>query len=145
MSTDDTSELFEIRLNNRGIRFIRKFPTLVKISILTGIAGSLIVFIIDFGRITNDTTDYTALGRWEAAYFKSYPFFSLFLTGIFLVQLYFYWKVKQHLEEAINDKNEVAFNESFEALFKNAIWGLILGVASLIITMIDLFFWINYY
>ena len=145
MSTDNTSELFEIKLNERGIRFIRKFATLVKIVILTGIAGSLIVFIIDFGRITNDTTDYTALDQWETAYFKSYPFFSLFFAAIFLIQLYYYWKVKQHLEEAINDKNEVAFNESFEALFKNSVWGLILGVASLIITVIDLLFYVNYY
>jgi NADH:ubiquinone oxidoreductase subunit 6 (subunit J) len=145
MSTDDTSELFEIKLNDRGIRFIRKFVTLVQIAILTGIVGSLIVFIIDLGRITNNTTDYTALDKWETAYFKSYPFFSLFLTGLFLVQLYYYWKLKEHLEEAINDKNELAFNQSFEALFKNAIWGLVLGVASLIVTVIDLFFWVNYY
>jgi hypothetical protein len=145
MSTDNTSELLSIKLNERGIRFIRKFATLVKIMSLTGVVCSILIFIINIGRITNDTIDYVVLDNWESIYYKSYPYFSLLWTVLFLIQLYYYWKVKQDLEQAINDKNEIAFNESFGSLFKNAAWGLVAGVASLIITVIDLLFWMDYY
>ena len=145
MSDESQHDIFEPRLNERGIRYIMKFASIVKIVILTGFISSLLFFIISSGRIFNDTTDYSILDPWQTAFYRSYPYFTIFLNILFLFQLYYYWKIKQNLEEAIYEKNETTFNESFEALFKYAVWGLILGIASLVIAMIDLLFWVNYY
>lgn len=145
MSDEGQHDIFEPRLNERGIRYIMKFTSIVKIVILTGVISSLILFITSVGRIFNDTIDYSILDAWETAFYKSYPYFTVILNILFLFQLYYYWKIKQNLEEAISEKNEATFNGSFEALFKNAVWGVILGVASLVISMIDLLFWVNYY
>ena len=145
MSDESQHDIFEPRLSERGIRYIMKFASIVKIVILTGVISSLFLFITSLGRIFKDTIDYSLLDPWEIAYYRSYPYFTLVLNILFLFQLYYYWKIKQGLEEAISDKNEATFNGSFEALFKNAVWGFILGIASLIISTIDLLFWINYY
>jgi len=145
MSDESQHDIFVPRLNEKGIGYIMKFASIVKIVILTGVISSLFLFITSLGRIFNDTIDYSFLDPWEIAYYKSYPYFTLVLNILFLFQLYYYWKIKQSLVEAIDDKNEVTFNGSFEALFKNAVWGLILGIASLVISMIDLLFWVNYY
>ena len=145
MSDEGQHDIFEPRLNERGIRYIMKFTSIVKIVILTGVISSLFLFITSVGRIFNDTIDYSILDAWETAFYKSYPYFTVILNILFLFQLYYYWKIKQNLEEAISEKNEATFNGSFEALFKNAVWGVILGVASLVISMIDLLFWENYY
>lgn len=145
MSDEGQHDIFEPRLNERGIRYIMKFTSIVKIVILTGVISSLFLFITSVGRIFNDTIDYSILDAWETAFYKSYPYFTVILNILFLFQLYYYWKIKQNLEEAISEKNEATFNGSFEALFKNAVWGVILGVASLVISMIDLLFWVNYY
>ena len=138
MSDEGQHDIFEPRLNERGIRYIMKFTSIVKIVILTGVISSLFLFITSVGRIFNDTIDYSILDAWETAFYKSYPYFTVILNILFLFQLYYYWKIKQNLEEAISEKNEATFNGSFEALFKNAVWGVILGVASLVISMIDL-------
>ena len=145
MSDESQHDIFEPRLNERGIRYIMKFASIVKIVILTGVISSLFLFITSLGRIFKDTIDYSILDAWETAFYRSYPYFTVILNIIFLFQLYYYWKIKQNLEEAITEKNEAKFNGSFEALFKNAVWGVILGVASLVISMIDLLFWVNYY
>ena len=145
MSDEGQHDIFEPRLNERGIRYIMKFTSIVKIVILTGVISSLFLFITSVGRIFNDTIDYSILDAWETAFYKSYPYFTVILNILFLFQLYYYWKIKQNLEEAISEKTEATFNGSFEALFKNAVWGVILGVASLVISMIDLLFWVNYY
>ena len=131
MSDEGQHDIFEPRLNERGIRYIMKFTSIVKIVILTGVISSLFLFITSVGRIFNDTIDYSILDAWETAFYKSYPYFTVILNILFLFQLYYYWKIKQNLEEAISEKNEATFNGSFEALFKNAVWGVILGVASL--------------
>ena len=145
MGDESQHDIFEPRLNERGIRYIMKFASIVKIVILTGVISSLFLFITSLGRIFKDTIDYSILDAWETAFYRSYPYFTVILNIIFLFQLYYYWKIKQNLEEAITEKNEAKFNGSFEALFKNAVWGVILGVASLVISMIDLLFWVNYY
>jgi len=145
MSDESQHDIFEPRLNERGIRYIMKFASIVKIVILTGVISSLFLFITSLGRIFKDTIDYSILDAWETAFYRSYPYFTVILNIIFLFQLYYYWKIKQNLEKAITEKNEAKFNGSFEALFKNAVWGVILGVASLVISMIDLLFWVNYY
>jgi len=144
MNEESNNDLFGLRLNEQGIRYVRKFAILVKFVVLTGAISSLFLFIISVGRII-DPVYYDQIDFWENAYFNVYPYFTIILTILLLFQLYYYWKVKFQLEEAIENKNEIVFNESFKSLLQNAIWGLISGIASLIVATIDLLFWIKYY
>lgn len=145
MNDESHNDIFGLRLNEQGISYIRKFATFVRFVILTGVISSFFLCIIALGRIINDPTDYIEFNFWQTAYYKSFPYFTLVLNILFLIQIYFYWRISQLLKEAVHNTNEIAFNESFRALLKNAIWGVILGGATVIMSTIDLLFWINYW
>jgi hypothetical protein len=145
VNEDVHSDLFEIRLNENGIRYIRKFVILTRFIVLAGIISSMIIFVVSFGRIFFDVFDYSILDAWQTLYFRLTPFFAFLLTVFYLFQLFYYWRIKRLLEDAIESKNEILFNASFLALLKNAGWGLVLGITDVIVCTFDLLFFVNYY
>ena len=78
MSRDDASDLFEIKLSEDGIKYIRKFARLVKFVVILGILISIASISSGIYYILGNTVDYSALDYSKRLYFKLFPFFSMF-------------------------------------------------------------------
>ena len=140
MSSDDTSDLFEIKLSEDGIKYIRKFARLVKFVVILGILISISSIISGIYYILGNTVDYSTLDYSKRLYFKLFPFFQCLHSLLFLVQLYFYWKFKKYILVGVNYKNETNFNQAFHELYKNGIWAIITMTIAFIFSAFDFIF-----
>ena len=75
MSSDDASDLFEIKLSEDGIKYIRKFAWLVKFVVILGILISIASISSGIYYILGNTVDYSTLDYSKRLYFKLFPFF----------------------------------------------------------------------
>jgi len=140
MDAENTSDLFDIKLSEDGIGYIRKFTRIVKFVIVIGILISAISITMGLYSQLSNKFDLSVLSYWRRVYFASYPFFQFLHAALFLVQIYFYWRFRQSLAFAINYKNEISFNQSFLFLYKNAIWAAISMSSAFIFSVFDLIY-----
>ena len=140
MSSDDASDLFEIRLSEDGIKYIRKFARLVKFVVILGILISIASISSGIYYILGNTVDYSTLDYWKRLYFNLFPIFQCLHSLLFLVQLYFYWKFKKYILVGVNYKNETNFNKAFHELYKNGIWAIITMTIAFIFSALDFIF-----
>jgi len=140
MSSDDASDLFEIKLSEDGIKYIRKFARLVKFVVILGILISIASISSGIYYILGNTVDYSTLDYWERLYFKLFPFFQCLHSLLFLVQLYFYWRFKKYILTGVNYKNETNFNQAFHELYKNGVWAIITMSIAFIFSALDFIF-----
>lgn len=145
MNADNSSDLFEIKLSEEGIKYIRKFATVAKFLVFIGALVSLLIFIVAITRIMIGNPDSSDLDFFQIFYFESYSYFNLLHGILFLIQLFSYWKLKNLIENGINNKDEIIFNRSFKALFINAVWGVVTLSTSLLMAALDTFFFFKYY
>jgi len=145
MDADNTPDLFEIKLSQEGIRYIRKFANAAKFLILIGALISLLMIAVTAIRLKTDNLDDPTLDFWQEFYIRSFPYINLVHSILFILQLFYYWKLRRLIAEGMNNKNEIAFNHSFKALYLNAVWGLITLSSSLIATSFDTFIFFRYY
>lgn len=137
MSNDGSAELFEIKLSEDGIKYIRKFARLVKFVVIFGILISLASISSGIYYIIKNTGDYSALEHWKRLYFRMFPFFQCLHSLLFLVQLYFYWRFKKYILVAVNYENETHFNQAFHELYKNGAWAIITMTLAFIFSALD--------
>ena len=137
MSSDDASDLFEIKLSEDGIKYIRKFAWLVKFVVILGILISIASISSGIYYILGNTVDYSILDYSKRLYFKLFPFFQCLHSLLFLVQLYFYWRFKKYILVGVNYKNETNFNQAFHELYKNGIWAIITMSIAFIFSALD--------
>ena len=137
MNNDDTSDLFEIKLTEDGIRYIRKFAQLVKFVVILGILISIASISSGIYYILKNTFDYSTLDYWKRLYFTLFPFFQCLHSLLFLVQLYFYWRFKKYILVGVNYKNETNFNQAFYELYKNGVWAIITMAIAFIFSAVD--------
>ena len=137
------NNLFDIRLNDLGIRYIRKFATIAQFVFITTVIGSFFFLITGVGRIFTPY-DYSEYDFWYVAYVRAYLYIGVAIQVLSVLQVYYFWKLKKLLKESIANKDEILFNDAFKALFQNAVWGLLLGAAVLILGVFDLLFWMYY-
>ena len=140
MSIDDASDLFEIKLSEDGIKYIRKFAQLVKFVVILGILISIASISSGIYYILGNTVEYSALDYWERLYFKFFPFFQCLHSLLFIVQLYFYWRFKKYILVRVNYKNEANFNQAYHELYKNGIWAIITMTIAFIFSALDFIF-----
>ena len=140
MSRDDASDLFEIKLSEDGIKYIRKFARLVKFVVILGILISIASISSGIYYILGNTVDYSALDYSKRLYFKLFPFFQCLHSLLFLVQLYFYWRFKKYILVGVSYKNETNFNQAFHELYKNGICAIITMTIAFIFSALDLIF-----
>ena len=140
MSSDDASDLFEIKLSEDGIKYIRKFARLVKFVVILGILISIASISSGVYYILGNTVDYATLDHSKRLYFKLFPFFQCLHSLLFLVQLYFYWRFKKYILVGVNYKNETNFNQAFHELYKNGIWAIITMTIAFIFSALDFIF-----
>jgi len=140
MSSDDASDLFEIKLSEDGIKYIRKFARLVKFVVILGLLISIASISSGIYYILGNTVDYSTLDYSKRLYFKLFPFFQCLHSLLFLVQLYFYWRFKKYILVGVNYKNETNFNHAFHELYKNGIWAIITMTIAFIFSALDFIF-----
>ena len=140
MINDDASDLFEIKLSEDGIKYIRKFARLVKFVVILGILISIASISSGIYYILRNTVDYSILDYSKRLYFKLFPFFQCLHSLLFLVQLYFYWRFKKYILVGVNYKNETNFNQAFHELYKNGIWAIITMTIAFIFSAFDFIF-----
>jgi len=140
MSSDDASDLFEIKLSEDGIKYIRKFARLVKFVVILGLLISIASISSGIYYILGNTVDYSTLDYSKRLYFKLFPFFQCLHSLLFLVQLYFYWRFKKYILVGVNYKNETNFNQAFHELYKNGIWAIITMTIAFIFSALDFIF-----
>jgi len=145
MDPDNTPDLFEIKLSQEGIRYITKFANVAKFLVLIGALISLLMLVVAAVRLKTDDLNGSSLDFWQEVYFRSFPYINLVHSILFILQLFYYWKLKKLITDGVNNKNEIAFNHSFKALFLNAVWGLITLSSSLVATSFDTFIFFKYY
>ena len=137
MSSDDASDLFEIKLSEEGTRYIRKLLPLAKSILILGILISAVSIANGIYFMMNNKLDFSGLSYWQNLYFKIFPFYQCLHSVLFLMQIYFYWKVRQYLMAGIKYKNEISFNRSFFFFYKNAVWTIITFVTAFIFSVLD--------
>ena len=137
MDTDNTPGLFENKLSEEGIRYIRKFLRIVKFVLLIGILISALSMASGVYYKLKDRFDYSLFDYWQGLYFKFFPFYQWFHSILFLVQIYFYWKISQQFTAALKYENEISFNQAFRYLYINAIWALITMSVGLVFSIVD--------
>ena len=140
MSSDDASDLFEIKLSEDGIKYIRKFARLVKFVVVLGILISIASISSGIYYILGNTVDYSSLDYSKRLYFKLFPFFQCLHSLLFLVQLYFYWRFKKYILVGVSYKNETNFSLAFHELYKNGIWAIITMTIAFIFSALDFIF-----
>ena len=140
MSSDDASDLFEIKLSEDGIKYMRKFARLVKFVVIFGILISIASISSGIYYILGNTVDYSTSDHSKRLYFKLFPFFQCLHSLLFLVQLYFYWRFKKYILVGVNYKNETNFNQAFHELYKNGIWAIITMTIAFIFSTLDFIF-----
>ena len=138
MDIDNSSDLFEIKLTEEGARYIRRFIPIVKFILILGILISTVSMADGIYFMLYNKVDFSMLDYWQSLYFKIFPFYQCFHSVLFLIQIYFYWKVRQHLKTGITYRNEISFNRSFLYLYKNAIWILLAFIGNFIFSILDL-------
>ena len=140
MSSDDASDLFEIKLSEDGIKYIRKFARLVKFVVILGIFISVASISSGIYYILGNTVDYSTSDHSKRLYFKLFPFFQCLHSLLFLVQLYFYWRFKKYILVGVSYKNETNFNPAFHELYKNGTWAIITMTIAFIFSTLDFLF-----
>ena len=130
------SELFSLKLNHEGIAHILRFARLVKVYIIIGI-----IFI--FLSIVNEALIVLEMRHapddWLLKlYFKIYPLLILIGTVIFIFQLTYFRRLSVLMKTAINDSDEMRFNNSLLNLTKIA-WVVICNlILALIYSLLNL-------
>jgi len=140
MSSDDASDLFEIRLSEDGIKYIRKFARLVKFVVIVGILISIASISSGIYYILGSEIDYSTLDYWRRLYFNLFPFFQCLHSLLFLVQLFFYWRFKKYIITGVNFKSETNFSQAFHELYRNGVWAIITMAIAFIFSALDFIF-----
>jgi magnesium-transporting ATPase (P-type) len=140
MSSDDASDLFEIKLSGDGIKYIRKFARLVKFVVISGILISIASISSGIYYLLGNKVDYSALDYSKRLYFNLFPFFQCLHSLLFLVQLYFYWRFKKYILTGVNYKSETNFNRAFHELYKNGVWAIVTMAVAFIFAALDFIF-----
>ena len=136
MIQENDSELFSLKLNQEGIAHILRFARLVKVYIIIGI-----IFI--FLSIVNEALIVLEMRHapddWLLKlYLKIYTLLILIGTVIFIFQLIYFRRLSVLMKTAINDSDEMSFNNSLLNLTKIA-WVVICNlILALIYSLLNL-------
>ena len=145
MNTENTPDIFEIKLSEEGTREIRKFSRLAGIVVFLGVCNCLAILITAIPRILRGAYDYPDIDLIQEVYFNFSPYFNLIFGVILLIQLFYYWQIKKSFDESIANKNEANFNRSFSALVRNAIWAVVGLAFSVLFSIFDAVVYFKYY
>jgi len=140
----NTNDLFEIRLSDQGIKYIKKFAIANRILLLIGTLLLLLYLYNAVSRFFQDKFNYSGLELFQVFYFKSIPYSAILYAVLFGMQLFYYRRFRKLLIEGIDYKNELSFNRAFRSIYLNAIWGIITLFFGLTVGLLDVVYRIKY-
>jgi hypothetical protein len=127
---EEESSLFQIRLNEQGIKFIRKFAAISYTMLV------LVIFeagVSIFWNIRTLTRNHSILTT--TSYFRFFPYVSIFFSLLTVASNLYYLRFPRILLHSIKINDEFGANKAFGMLFKSAMiffFWLLLSSASLI-------------
>jgi hypothetical protein len=145
MEQTEQKDLFDIKLTASGKSYIRKFGAATRILIMVGILVSLIFIAGTIIRAVKVDPAIFASNKLLLFQHRIFPLYTAVYSILFFLQIYCYWKVSRDLSKGIDYNDEIKFNESFTALYRNAVFGITTLILSLLMNILDLYFLIEYY
>jgi hypothetical protein len=139
MEQTEGQGLFDSKLNETGKMYIRKFAAATRWLLLLGILLAIVHVTISIIRLAYyDVSRFSGDKVWQFEY-RILPFYSLTYTTLALLQLYYYWKVGKELKKGADYNDETALNNAFMALYRNAVYAVILFVMAFLMNLLDLY------
>jgi hypothetical protein len=128
--TPENFNLFEIRINERGKRYIVKFAAITYTMLVLVIFEATIALFWNIKFLAMNYGEYV-----NTLYDRIYPYISIVATVLSIISNVLYLRFPRRLLRAINNNDEYGANQAFSLLFKGAlvflIW-LLLITANLI-------------
>jgi hypothetical protein len=123
MDTESHKDLFEIRVNETGKRYLLKFYSFATIIFILNLVVASAFIVIQFDRIIKSGNfkygdSLSPLTKW---YFIVAPFFIIVHTIIGVLGLYYYVFFSKKIKESLRDNDEQQFNLSFQYLYINSL------------------------
>jgi hypothetical protein len=120
--TQEESDLFQVRLNEQGKNFIRKFAAISYTMMVLVFFGSVVTIYWDIKILvmrTSLTTGYP--GYTRKFYDMAYPYISMIFSLLALISNFYYLRFPRALLRSIKINDEFGANQSFKLLFKGAL------------------------
>jgi len=123
-------DLFGIKFNDEGKKFIRKFAALSYSMLVLVIFGFGVSIYLSIKSLVTRQTEFN-----KDIYDLAYPYVSIFFSVFGVASNIFYLRCPRMLFRSINNNDEIGANRAFRGLFRGALiyfLSLLLGAADAI-------------
>jgi hypothetical protein len=133
------SDLFEVRVNEQGKKFIRKFVAISYTILVLVLFESAISIYWSIRMLVTKPAATGYPGFESTSYDTAYPYVSILLTLMAVVSNFYYIRFPRVLLRNIELNDEFGTNQAFSLLFKGALiflLSLLLSTASMIWSLV---------
>jgi hypothetical protein len=129
-------DLFEIKINQTGVDYVRKLFRVSGIIYFLIIAASLLHLFLNVRSIVRNSN--IQVTGWDAIRMKLIQY--IWMVTIFgnLIAVLYYLKGIRLLNYGIQNDNEILFNRSFKYILRNAVFFIMIVILNLITTIISI-------
>jgi len=120
--TEEDSDLFQVRLNDQGKKYIQKFATISYSMLVLVIFGSVVAIYWDIKILlmrASLSPNYPGFTR--TFYDMAYPYISMIFSLLAVIGNIYYLRFPRTLLHSIKINDEFGVNQSFKLLFKSAL------------------------
>ncbi|MEO8405000.1 MAG: hypothetical protein ABI480_10405 [Chitinophagaceae bacterium] len=139
----ENGNLFEVKLDETGRRYIRKLYRLLTLILIGFTIISIAAGVIQIHRIIR-YADKSIVGLLPNLILGVEPMVSLFLIFINAIALVYYYKFAKTISSGVDDDNPIRFNESFKFLYRNVLVNMVSLVLNIVAYIIVLIFEFKY-
>ena len=120
---ESIDDLFKVQLTEKGAFHLQRFSKLVTAALIFLTIISILQLILCVKNIYLLFQYYMQEGYFRrlSLAFKLNWFLEVLVVVLNWIAVFYYYQFGARVHQAINDKNEISFNESFNLLFKNII------------------------
>jgi hypothetical protein len=139
MEGNESNSLFDIRLNQEGVRAIKKFAKIVKWLML-------LIILISLVAITDTLIAYF---MFDEKYFSTnkllliqrniYPYYTITYCLLALTQTFNYLKAARNLSVSADANDEIKFNHAFIYLFRSSLFAILTLFIGLVMETFQLY------
>jgi hypothetical protein len=110
------SDIFQIRLNEEGKKFIRKFASISYTMMVLVLFGSVISIFWNIKMLIKGNASFET-----SLYNKIYPYVNLLAAVLAIASNFYYLRFPQALLRSIKNNDEFGANKAFKLLFRGAL------------------------
>ncbi|MFI5132140.1 MAG: hypothetical protein ACHQFX_19200 [Chitinophagales bacterium] len=119
--TQEESTLFQVRLNDQGKKYIRKFAAISYTMLVLVIFGAVVVVYWDIKMLLTRASMATAYPEYgRSLYYIAYPYISMAFSVLAVISNIYYLRFPRALLRSIKINDEYGANQSFKLLFRSA-------------------------